>query len=412
VKSIARRTLLGTAGALMLPAPALRAQGANGVALVIGNSKYQWEASLPNVKRDAPDVAKRFQAMGLKTDLLQDTGRDAMKRAIESFTASSRGANFSAFYFAGHGAVWGRDTFLVPVDADLSSPDAVKNLLPVKAVSSGMDAASNRLLVFDNCRNNPADGWRQREAVEAALVKDQPVSAAPNTLALYSTAPGRVALDGPPGENSPFAASLLRQFDNGSVDVQALAPKLRRELLIATQGRQVLWDQSTYAAPFVLRGAASKSAAAGSGWAGDPSKVIELTKAYAYAQQNRLPLPAGLIAHRPPAGSPHAAKAGSFGFESAVPGGGQVKSLLVVMSVEEQNSCEAILVTQRDGVMAWRFVQATLSGDSMEYTTRSGGPRFVFKWNDASSGSLSIFAPKRGGSGPAAFNHRFTRLDG
>ena len=62
MKRISRRTLLGTAAACALSAPAVRAQKADmGVALVIGNSKYQWEAQLPNVKRDAPDIAKRFQ---------------------------------------------------------------------------------------------------------------------------------------------------------------------------------------------------------------------------------------------------------------------------------------------------------------------------------------------------------------
>ena len=63
----------------MLAAPAIvQAQGQTGVALVIGNSKYKWEASLPNAKRDATDVAKAFQALGLKTELVQDIGRDAM----------------------------------------------------------------------------------------------------------------------------------------------------------------------------------------------------------------------------------------------------------------------------------------------------------------------------------------------
>mgnify|MGYP003351395944 CR=1 FL=1 len=47
------------------------------VALVIGNSKYQWETQLPNVRRDVAAVARRLQAYGLKTELLEDSGRDA-----------------------------------------------------------------------------------------------------------------------------------------------------------------------------------------------------------------------------------------------------------------------------------------------------------------------------------------------
>src|SRR5471030_1734390 len=106
---IGRRTLLAGAGGLLASPAIVRAQGqGNGVALVIGNSKYQWEASLPNVRRDAPDIAKRFQALGLKTELVQDAGRDAMRQAIDKFATAARGANFAAFYFAGHGASWGK----------------------------------------------------------------------------------------------------------------------------------------------------------------------------------------------------------------------------------------------------------------------------------------------------------------
>src|SRR5471030_1379771 len=144
-KGIGRRSIVvGIAGLLAAPA-VVRAQGQTGVALVIGNSKYQWEASLPNVRRDVPEIAKRFQALGLKTELVQDVGRDAMRRAADTFIASSRGANLAAFYFAGHGAAFGRDTFLVPVDADLSDPSTVKTLLPVAALRDGLRSEERRV---------------------------------------------------------------------------------------------------------------------------------------------------------------------------------------------------------------------------------------------------------------------------
>src|SRR5471032_2518631 len=254
--SMSRRMLLAGAGGLLASPAIVCAQGSNGVALVIGNSKYRWEASLPNVKRDAPDVAKRFQALGLKTELLQDAGQDAMRSATDKFASASRGANLAAFYFAGHGASWDKDTYLVPEDADLNNPSIVQTLLPVRAVNAAVKEASHRLLVFDNCRNNPADGWRQREAVRSSSVAKTELAAAalngPNTLVMFSTAPGRVAVDGPAGQNSPFAAMLLRQLAGQTVDLQVLPAKLRRELLIATDGGQVLWYQSTYDQPFVL----------------------------------------------------------------------------------------------------------------------------------------------------------------
>jgi hypothetical protein len=43
---ISRRSLLAVGAVLAAPS-IVRAQNQNGVALVIGNSKYQWEAPLP-----------------------------------------------------------------------------------------------------------------------------------------------------------------------------------------------------------------------------------------------------------------------------------------------------------------------------------------------------------------------------
>ena len=416
INIIGRRSLLAGGAALVaapaVHAPFVHAQGRNaGVALVIGNSKYQWEAQLPNVRRDAPDVAKRLQAFGFKTDLVQDAGRDAMRRAIDAFSSSARGANTAALYFAGHGAAWGKDTFLVPVDADLSNPETAKTLLPVNALSAGMDAANSRLLVFDNCRNNPADGWQQKEAEQSAFIGDLLASkpSAPNTLMLFSTAPGRIALDGPAGENSPFAANLLRQFDSGAVDLQTLPEKLRRDLLIATAGRQVLFDISTYGGSFRLQGTPGKTAAGG-GWAGDPSKIVELTNAYAWSDQNGMKLPLGLIAHRPPANSPHAAKVGAFKFENQTPDG-KVPGVIVVLSVEEKDAAEVIFLTRMGGRGGWRFVRPWLKGDTLSYEIRARGPEYTFKWKDANSGELRVLGPERGGRRPPPFTSQFTRLD-
>src|SRR5476651_2112231 len=311
---IGRRTLLAGAGGLLASPAIVRAQGqAAGVALVIGNSKYRWEASLPNVKRDAPDVAKRFQALGLKTELLQDVGQDTMRAAVDKFASAARGASLAAFYFAGHGASWDKDTYLVPEDADLSNPGTVQSLLRVRSISDATKEAQHRLLVFDSCRNNPADGWRQRDTAESSRIGAADLAAAtlhgPNTLVMFSTAPGRVAVDGAAGQNSPFAAMYLRQLAGQSVDLQALPTKLRRDLLIATEGGQVLWDQSTYDQPFVLTNVAGRP---DSDAPRTSSQIVELNNAYAFAREKGMLLPAGLVALRPANGSPDSQKIGSY----------------------------------------------------------------------------------------------------
>jgi hypothetical protein len=439
MRDIGRRGLL-TATAGLLAAPAIvRAEGQAGVALVIGNSKYKWEASLPNVKRDAPDVAKRFQALGLKTELLQDAGQDAMRAAIDKFTAGARGANLAAFYFAGHGASWDNDTYLVPQDADLGNPNTVRSLLPVRSVSDATKEAQHRLLVFDNCRNNPADGWRQRAAMESSLIAKTELAATAlqgqNTLLMFSTAPGRVAVDGPAGENSPFAATFLRQL-GGSVDLQALPAKLRRDLLIATEGRQVLWDQNTYAQPFLLAGSSNHQPANSrdkvAAEAAPPtasSQIVELPKAYAFAREKGLVLPPGLVAFRPPASASDSQKIGSFKsmFKVRVGtsyGGNDGYSiepfLLVVLTVSNGNTAEIMFSTndhKRQAGLAgsgtmWRYSPATLSGPRLEFIFGAAGPAFPnwLKWSDANSGVFTGGVTSNA-TGGTRFTYDFTRLD-
>jgi hypothetical protein len=408
-----RRSLL--AGGALLAAPSIvRAQGTNGVALVIGNSKYQWEAQLGNVKRDAPDIAKAFQAKGLKTELLQDLTRDAFQQAVSKFKAAASGANLAAFYYAGHGASWDKDTYLVPVDADLSTPNAVKTLLPVRDVTAAMKDAANRLLVFDSCRNNPADGWRQLAAERSAfsLLDQEQGDTPPNSLTLYSTAPGRVALDGPAGQNSPFARALLNEVGVASVDLAALPKKVRRSLLIASEGRQVVWDSNTYAAPFMLSGSkAGNSDVNVPRQGGDPANAIELPNAYLFAQKNKFYIPSGLIAYRAKNDSPNARKVGSYEFTVQTPVGPS-PFLLIVLSVDDQGTAQLVVVVQNDAGKLWRFITAQISGNRLSFRPSYGRPEFVLDWRDANYGSVAQLRDSSRPGGPSMTNVRFSRLDG
>jgi hypothetical protein len=407
-RRIGRRGLLAATASLLAAPAIVRAEGQAGVALVIGNSKYNWEAALPNVRRDAPDMARAFQALGLKTELVQDADQATMSRALANLGSAAAGKDFAAFYFAGHGVSWERGSYIVPVDADLGNPSAVKSLVSVNSI--GMDKASHRLSAFDNCRNNPSDGWRQAEAERGAYTSRYNVRTIPNELRLFSTAPGHIARDGPAGQNSPFAAALLRELAAPSIDLQSLPSKLRRDVLIATEGRQVLWDRNGYSQPFILNGPGKSSAGGGD----DPSRLVELPNAYAYARENGMSLPSGLVANRPAANSPDSRKVGTFKFERYDVMGRQ-PGLLVVLSVEDRQSAEILWVGKTTkNTPFWLYFTAAIKGDALEFVPVYGDFRYIFRWRDANSGKLSRLpesenatASKNIGSGEADF----TRLD-
>ncbi len=414
---IGRREWMAGAGAALATLPIVstaRAQTA-GVALVIGNSKYLWEAALPNVRRDAPDIAKRLQEFGFKTELVQDAGKAALSAALEKFKAAANGASCVVFYFAGHGASWEKDTYLVPVDSDLSDPKAVQGLIPVSAISAAVKGAANRLIIFDNCRNNPADGWRQQAAARAANINPDQLRAKmadadTNSLTVYSTAPGRIALDGPAGDNSPFAAAFLRQLSGPSLDVTALPVKLRRDVLVATGGRQVIWEQSTFQQPYSI----SRSGKGGTApvQRADPPGIVELRNAYTFARENNLPYPEGLIAVRPPGNSPHSQKVGSFAFTSET-SVGPSPYLFTVLSVDDQGTAEIVTTIKNNAGARWRYLTGNVSGSRLSYVSALGRPAYTFDWSDANSGSVAQTPPSdgsRAGAGPI-YNTRFKRLD-
>jgi Caspase domain len=425
-KRISRRKLLAGAGWACTAPWVSRAHAAsNGVALVIGNSRYRWEAQLPNVQRDAPDVARAFQALGLQTEMVLDATRDGMRRAFDKFQASSAGANFSAFYFAGHGATWDRSQYLVPVDADLGDPSTVASLVKTTEIGPAIMGAAHRLQVFDNCRNNPADGWRQLAATRSAYVNPDAQRSlferAPNSLVLFSTAPGHAALDGPSGQNSPFAAAFLRQMQAPSVDIQSISSKIRREVLLATEGRQVMFDRNGYDQPFLI---------SGTGKGGSPvplppveaSRIVELPKAYSFAQENGLPLPSGLVALRTVTRGPDARMIGSWAFVNRT-SLGKTPGVLVVMSVAGQ-AAEIILSVKgaidpstgkMGGGAVWRFLTGGVSGSRLEFVPRDQGAEFVFSWRDDNSGSIAMFnrdATVITAGSNIGNSEAFSRLDG
>lgn len=240
----------------------------------------------------------------------------------------------------------------------------------------------------------------------------------PNSLVLFSTAPGGTALDGPSGQNSPFAAAFLRQLEAPKVDLQTLAAKVRRDLLLATQGRQLVWDHNTYAAPFVLDNAGK---AAGTPLRYDPARVLELPNAYAYAQKNSLSLPLGLVAYRADPGAPDAEKIGAFGFPFSAKvgsGGGNypTQAMFIVLSVADPGKAEVVAAFKdwgQSGGNRWRYFTADGSGRAVAWDNPDDSLRLQMVWSDQNAGTFSGLPGKAVAGGSfRPQSSRFTRLDG
>src|ERR1700741_3329782 len=134
------------------------------VALVIGNSNYQNVAQLPNPDNDAQSMAQFLNKAGFEVVSATDLTQNDMIRAVQEFSSkvAARGPNSVAMvYSAGHGVQLAGENYLVPVDANVSTPNELtSNSLRLVDLMATLESIPSRLriVLLDACRNNPFPG--------------------------------------------------------------------------------------------------------------------------------------------------------------------------------------------------------------------------------------------------------------
>ena len=229
----------------------------NRVALVIGNSAYQHASALDNPKNDAADIAAAAEKLGFKVIKGLDLDKSGMDRTLRQFAETLRGADVGMFFYAGHGLQVSGRNFLVPIDAELKTAEALDfEMVGLDVVQRIMEAATETNILFvDACRNNPlarnlarAMGTRST-AIGQGLVAQE---AGAGTLISFSTQPGNVALDGTGTRNSPYAAALVKHITTQGRDLPALLIQVRRDVMATTGKRQIPWEHSALTAEVML----------------------------------------------------------------------------------------------------------------------------------------------------------------
>ncbi len=215
------------------------------MALVVGNSDYQFAKKLPNPKNDAADMAAMLRR--LKFDVVEGTNLDrrGMDDAIRQFGRKLEGADLAVFFYAGHGLQVGGKNYIVPIDAKLERPaDLALDTVEVSTVMDQMEAEKRVNLIFlDACRDIVAGSLARSLGTRSASVGQglATIQSAIGTLIAYSTQPNNVALDGD-GRNSPFTAALLKHLSSPGVDVGIIMRRVRADVIAATRDKQVPWD--------------------------------------------------------------------------------------------------------------------------------------------------------------------------
>ena len=245
--------VLATLGA-QAAAPDAASPDAKRVALVIGNSKYVHAVALPNPANDAQLIASTLRNAGFEVIEGVDQDNAGMHSLISRFTEQAYDADLAVIFYAGHGMQVDGKNFLIPVDAELTSPAYLKTrTVQIDEFMAALppDPAVG-VIILDACRDNPlartlAASLPKSRSLGAGLAPIEARSDGVGTggiLIAYATDPGAIAFDGN-GVDSPYSTALARHLTEPGVEIQSALTRVRGEVTETTQGRQRPWHNAS-----------------------------------------------------------------------------------------------------------------------------------------------------------------------
>ncbi|MEM1046730.1 MAG: caspase family protein [Pseudomonadota bacterium] len=260
--------VLGTASA------GLASTGDQKVALVIGNGAYQNAPDLPNPPNDARAMATLLRSMGFTVIEGIDVDKQAMSGLIDKFTETAYEADLGLVFYAGHGMQVSGKNYLIPVDAELTSPAHLRTrAIEISSLVDSLPPDPNiGVVILDACRDNPLARTLARSlpatrssSIGTGLAPVQVASQGDGTggtLIAYSTDPGAVALDGENTQNSPYTKALIKHLATPGIELQAALTRVRGEVARETEGRQRPWHNASLGREVFLGSSATPVATA------------------------------------------------------------------------------------------------------------------------------------------------------
>jgi hypothetical protein len=238
------------------------------VALVIGNSNYEFARQLPNARNDADTMTVTLERLNFQVFSGRDLKLAEMKSLIGRFQYEAKTADVALIYFAGHGVQFGTENKLLAVDAStLGKPSSTAqnlytNTYDLTAMVAAAQPAQGLSIVFlDACRDNPLEpkpmvtrGRNLSEpdgssvAVSGGLI---PFKAVGEAFIAFATEPGKAAADGD-GFNSPFTKSLLKHLDTADQTIDQMMKRVRADVMGDTATKQIPWTNVSMTREFMF----------------------------------------------------------------------------------------------------------------------------------------------------------------
>src|SRR6187551_2590121 len=224
------------------------AAAAERLALVIGNAKYpDAEAPLKEPINDAQAVADELKRDGFNVEIGENLTGDAMRRAFDKLYGKIKPGSVALVFFSGFGIQSGRQSYMIPVDAQIwTEPDVRRDGFSLETVLGEINSrgAGVKIALIDASRRNPFE--RRFRSFSAGLA---PVIAPNGTLVMYSAALSSVVSDNG-SDRSLFVKELLKEIRTPDLMAEETLNRTRVGVTRASRQEQVPWISSSLAEDF------------------------------------------------------------------------------------------------------------------------------------------------------------------
>jgi len=241
-------TLIALLALSIAPLFASAATAADRFALVIGNAKYpDADAPLKEPINDARNIADELKRDGFTVEVGENLTGDGMHRAFERLYGHIKPGSVALIFFSGFGIQSNRQSFMIPVDAQIwTEPDVRRDGSSLEAVLGEINnrGAGVKIALIDASRRNPFE--RRFRSFSAGLA---PVIAPNGTLVMYSAALSSVISDNG-GDHSLFVQELLKEIRVPDLMAEETLNRTRVGVTRASRGEQVPWISSSLAEDF------------------------------------------------------------------------------------------------------------------------------------------------------------------
>jgi lipoprotein NlpI len=228
--------------------PSAAADRGDRFALVIGNSKYpDAEAPLKEPINDARDIAEELKRDGFNVEVGENLTGDGMRRAFDHLYGRIKPGSVALIFFSGFGIQSGRQSYLIPVDAQIwTEADVRRDGFSLETVLGEINSrgAGVKIALVDASRRNPFE--RRFRSFSAGLA---PVIAPNGTLVMYSAALSSVISD-IGGNHSLFVQEVLKAMRVPDLMAEETLNRTRVGVTRASSSEQVPWISSSLAEDF------------------------------------------------------------------------------------------------------------------------------------------------------------------